>query len=300
MNRNFLWGLSKSAKKIHWVGWQKVTKPKEERGLGLQSAKGKNTALLAKLNWRLHVEKEALWAKVLRHKYCNQRRTNSINVDKLPCSQIWKAVKKGRGTFNEGSMWTIGRDSKLSFWWDNWTGLGPLRYMIQGPLTRGADQWKVCDIISELRWDWEQIPFDLPLKVKSIIQATPIPFASRGQDRLAWSGNPRGTFDLKSAYSFATADKVVPSFNAGWIWKLEMLPKIQTFLWMCQHNNIGVKSCLARRGVVVDESCPICQRELESIIHAWVKRVWMQLGVSIGKCICCIDIVVFLTYCRET
>ena len=97
MNRNFLWGLSKSAKKIHWVGWQKVTKPKEERGLGLQSAKGKNTALLAKLNWRLHVEKEALWAKVLRHKYCNQRRTNSINVDRLPCSQIWKAVKKGGG-----------------------------------------------------------------------------------------------------------------------------------------------------------------------------------------------------------
>ena len=230
VNRNFLWGSSESAKKIHWVGWQKVTKLKEEGGLGLQSAKGRNTALLAKLNWRLHVEKEALWAKVLRHKYCNQRSNSSINANKLRCSQIWKAVKKGRGTSNEGSMWTIGMDSKLSFWWDNWTGLGPLHYMIQGPLTRGADQWKVCDIISELRWDWEQIPFDLPLKVKSIIQATPISFASRGQHRLAWSGNPRGTFDLKSAYSFATADEVVPSFNAGWIWKLETLPKIRTFL----------------------------------------------------------------------
>ena len=50
-------------------------------------------------------------------------------------------------------MWTIGRDSKLSFWWDNWTGLGPLRCMIQGPLTRGVNQWKVCDIISYLSWD---------------------------------------------------------------------------------------------------------------------------------------------------
>ena len=30
VNRNFLWGSSESAKKIHWVGWQKVTKPKEE------------------------------------------------------------------------------------------------------------------------------------------------------------------------------------------------------------------------------------------------------------------------------
>lgn len=42
------------------VGWKKITKPKEEGGLGLQSAKEKNLALLAKLNWRLHNEKDAI------------------------------------------------------------------------------------------------------------------------------------------------------------------------------------------------------------------------------------------------
>ena len=66
VNRNFLWGSLESSKKIHWVGWQKVAKLKKEGGLGLQDAKGKNTALLAKINWRFHVEKEALWAKVLK------------------------------------------------------------------------------------------------------------------------------------------------------------------------------------------------------------------------------------------
>ena len=50
LNRNFLWGSAKSAKKIHWVGWEKVIKPNEEGGLGLQIAKGRNVALLAKLN----------------------------------------------------------------------------------------------------------------------------------------------------------------------------------------------------------------------------------------------------------
>ncbi|XP_075673848.1 uncharacterized protein LOC142643189 [Castanea sativa] len=35
VNHNFLWGTSDSVKKIHWVGWQKVTKPKDEGGLGL-------------------------------------------------------------------------------------------------------------------------------------------------------------------------------------------------------------------------------------------------------------------------
>ena len=51
VNRNFLWGTTETAKKIHWVGWQKVTKTKKDGGLGLQAAKGRNIALLAKLNW---------------------------------------------------------------------------------------------------------------------------------------------------------------------------------------------------------------------------------------------------------
>ena len=88
VNRNFLWGSLETARKIHWVGWHKVTRTKEEGGLGLQTAKGRNVALLAKLNWRFNNEKEAPWAKVLRAKYCNSRRLISANVDRLPCSRI--------------------------------------------------------------------------------------------------------------------------------------------------------------------------------------------------------------------
>ena len=68
------------------MGWQKVTTAKKEGGLGIQTARGRNATLLAKLNWRFHEENEALWAKVLRKKYCSQRRINSSNRDKLPCS----------------------------------------------------------------------------------------------------------------------------------------------------------------------------------------------------------------------
>ncbi|KAL0008397.1 hypothetical protein SO802_009899 [Lithocarpus litseifolius] len=46
---------------MHWVGWEKVTRPKTEGGLGIQTAKGRNMAYLAKFNWRFHEEKESLW-----------------------------------------------------------------------------------------------------------------------------------------------------------------------------------------------------------------------------------------------
>jgi len=74
-------------------------------------------------------------------------------------------------------------------------------------------------------------------------------------------------------------------FSAGWIWKANTLPRIKTFLWMCAHNSIGVRSCLMKRGVCVDELCPICQEALESVLHAlrdcaWVKLVWARLGIT--------------------
>lgn len=71
VNRNFLWGSTDSVRKIYWVGWSKVTQPKNVGGLRLQSARGRNIALLTKLNWKFHTEKESLRARVLKAKYCS-------------------------------------------------------------------------------------------------------------------------------------------------------------------------------------------------------------------------------------
>ena len=114
VNRNFLWGSTVSAKKIHWVGWDKVTKSKEEGGLRFQTAKGRNVALLSKLNWRFHMEGEAPWVNVLKMKYCNNRRRAAVNADILPCSSIWAAMKKGMGTFKKGCRWLVTKNSTLN------------------------------------------------------------------------------------------------------------------------------------------------------------------------------------------
>ena len=134
-------------------------------------------------------------------------------------------------------------------------------------------------------WDWNRIPFELTPEIKSTIQAILISLADGGRDRIGWRGNARGCFDLKSAYSFAREVDDVEIIDAGWIWKLETLPKIKTFLWRCVHNSIGVKDCLARRGFMDDKGCFMCHRDPETILHALrdclrVKHIWSQLGVK--------------------
>ena len=69
INRNFLWGSTDLAKKMHMVNRKKVTKPGAKGGLGLQEAKGRNLTLATKLCWRMHNYRGAGWAEVLRKKY---------------------------------------------------------------------------------------------------------------------------------------------------------------------------------------------------------------------------------------
>ena len=161
-------------------------------------------------------------------------------------------------TFNKGSRWLVGRDSGLNVWQSNWTNGGSLRGLIQGPIMREASQLEVKDFMIDTGWDWGKIPFELPIEVKRLIQATLMTLLSRGVDKLVWSGSPKGTFDLKSAYRIAMGDECIKPFSALWIWKVNTLPRIRTFLWKCAHNSIGVKVCLERRGVSHNTTCPLC------------------------------------------
>ena len=96
------------------MSWKKIAKPKKDGGLGIQAAKAKNVANLAKLNWRLHIEHSSLWAKVLSQKYCSSRRS-SMAWSFKSCSTTWSTIRKGESVFKKGVKWVVGKDNKLSF-----------------------------------------------------------------------------------------------------------------------------------------------------------------------------------------
>lgn len=60
----FWWDDTSGKKKMYWVSWERLTKPKTEGGLGLRDIQLFNEALLAKIAWRLITSPGCLLAKV--------------------------------------------------------------------------------------------------------------------------------------------------------------------------------------------------------------------------------------------
>ncbi|XP_075650954.1 uncharacterized protein LOC142621553 [Castanea sativa] len=238
---NFLWGSTNNKKKLHLVNWRKITKPKEYGGLRLQSAKEKNIALLAKLNWRFHQEKDNLWARVLSHKY-RPRPRQPLSRPRT-CSAIWTALKKGEKVFKSGTKWIVGNDSNLRE--------GPVKSLIMDPLNRGEDSLLLKDIVHNNSWDWGRLSFVFPAAFHQKIKATPIPIVAGGVDRLSWSSSPNGDFELKEAYRLACLTEKsnqFDSFMGSWVWEVLTLPKIKCFLWQCAHQSIPVRDVFTERG----------------------------------------------------
>ena len=146
INRNFLWGSTESARKMHMVNWKKITKPKAKGGLGLQEAKGRNLTLAAKLCWRMNHYRDAAWAEVLRKKYQTRRASR-----KGAHSRVCAVIMKGELVCNRGSKWIIGSNSSLRLWQSKWLNAGCLRSLIEGRLNRGEENLLVRETVVDGR-----------------------------------------------------------------------------------------------------------------------------------------------------
>ncbi|TYK15315.1 LINE-1 retrotransposable element ORF2 protein [Cucumis melo var. makuwa] len=67
--RNFLWKGSNGSKGSHLINWTKVSKSKEEGGLGISRLQVTNKDLLSKWLWRYFSEPNALWRRLIQCKY---------------------------------------------------------------------------------------------------------------------------------------------------------------------------------------------------------------------------------------
>jgi hypothetical protein len=281
VNRNFIWGSSDLNKKLHLVSWRKITRPKSEGGLGIMAAKQKNLALAAKLCWHFKSKPNALWAKVLGCKYLSGARPR-----KHAFSKTWSTIRKGEDICTLGSRWLIGSNCTLNFWSDKWLTSGNLRGLIFGPLNLGEELLCIKNIYEDGIWHLHRLSFVIPYHLEMLIKATPIRRNSVGGNELIWNSTTDGNFNSKDAYLLALGSNAENSvFSHNWIWKLNILPKIQLMLWKCAHLSLPVRNVLVRRKIILDPLCEICQESEETILHVFrdchvAHSFWLDAGLS--------------------
>lgn len=59
----------------------------------MRSARQANSAFLTKLGWRILTEPNALWARVLRAKYCKGRCDVDMFEPKIGMSNVWNGIR---------------------------------------------------------------------------------------------------------------------------------------------------------------------------------------------------------------
>ncbi|GKV22123.1 hypothetical protein SLEP1_g32015 [Rubroshorea leprosula] len=163
--------LSRGDRKIAWVSWEKVCNSRKNGGLGVKDLDRFNMALLGKWRWRLVVEKEALWNRVVEAKYGFHRRRDWEGREvKMNSSYWWKALWKldeergsNEGWVYKGVVKTVGEGNDTLFWNEKWCGDVPFREKFnrlfrlaedKDALVKNMGEWRNGEWI--WKWSWSQ------------------------------------------------------------------------------------------------------------------------------------------------
>ncbi|KAJ8432430.1 hypothetical protein Cgig2_016060 [Carnegiea gigantea] len=248
---------------VHNVSWDRITKSKMLDGLGFKPMRDTNASFLTKLGWHLLAEKDKLWSKVLRAKYCDNRCDTDMFVHKQNVSNTWRGILDNAQFIKKGATHT------------------PLSQLVQQSIPGHLTNNTVEDFWDPSRgWKWELFSILLPNEVLKKIASFEVSPGTENEDLLVWDGSPNGKFTITSVMN------LIHPGNQGdedpfWqlIWKCPVPQKIRVFLWLGAHDRLMSNANRFTRGLADSPKCKNCLNMVEDGLHIMrdcqhAKSVW--------------------------
>ena len=267
--KRFWWGAKPGEKFLALKAWKDICKPKAMGGLGFRLFKDINTALLAKLGWKLATGEDCLWTVLLRSKYLRGKSFFDHGLKK-GSSYVWQSIISSRPAICRGACFKIGDGRNINPWSDPWVPniQGFIPKVKDGVLTH---EWtSVADFKDECYNEWnEELIRDIFAQSSAdAILSLEWPRVSC-QDRLLWIKNQRGEFSVKECYFASFFDEVTGGSSRIWIdlWNTKIHERLKIFLWRLLANVLPTRKLISQRIGIGDQYCTLCGGEEESAWH---------------------------------
>ncbi|CAA7052738.1 unnamed protein product [Microthlaspi erraticum] len=194
----FWWDTKPGKRKMCWLAWGKLTRPKNQGGLGFQEIQSFNNSLLAKLSWRILTKPDCLLSRILKGKYC--RDTDFLNVPiTSSTSHGWRGILIGRDLLKTNLGKVIGDGKDTSLWNDPWLSLEhPTRPT--GPPNLHDKDLRVSAIIREQTGEWNQEEIQKILPHQSHLIRPIRPSKKGAPDAYIWLPTKTGVYSVKTGY----------------------------------------------------------------------------------------------------
>jgi len=150
-------------------------------------------------------------------------------------SPIWKTVIYSRDLLTSGFFWKFGNGCQISFWFNNRIEKTRLNCILNWSID--SILWpkpKLSDFItSEQKWNLDLLKIVLNNHpVIHRIVGVPI-LINEVEDSFCWGINSSSDFCMEStswlAHGFHASEEM--SWPYKWVWNIDMMLKIQIFLW---------------------------------------------------------------------
>lgn len=197
INRDFLWSTNPELKKLHLVGWDTVTRPKQQGGLRIRTARRTNEALLSKFVWKILNKDNTIWMNLVEAKYLKGARL--LDCYPRPTdSPTWKGILKCTDLIKPYFRWRIGNGEGISFWYDNWLETFRLCDKVEN-INPGDSTLRLCDVLDEDgTWKLDSITTYIQPHIKQQVLDYRIQL-SESEDSVIWSEEANGKFSCQSA-----------------------------------------------------------------------------------------------------
>jgi hypothetical protein len=299
-----------SRKKICWVKWAEICRTKKEGGLGIRDLRILNLSLLGKWRWKLLMEGDDMWKRVVVAKYGGGSVGNAgLDVENFSrgasvwCRDICR-LDNGLGWFNNVAIKVIGNGGTIRFWKDVWVTNQSLQTTFPRLFSMSTQQDEFISDMGSWRdgvWRWNLLwqrnffVWEEGL-VQQLLQVISLQNITVADDRWVWGPAIDEGFSVKSLYvhldsilSSYVQRSVEKYFAFRYIWKSGVPSKVSAMAWQLLINRIPTKDNLCHRGVIsIDEAaCPWCSQGIESSCHLFLHchfsaAVWNALTRWLG------------------